>query len=83
MRELCGQLNLTFFITDKVWIHDFLEKLQRKEIATRVLLDLSNSQTKEDDPYLILAREAKRQKAYVIDDPDVTSIVAHKALFHQ
>jgi hypothetical protein len=83
MRELCGQLNLSFFIADNVWVNDFYQKLCNKEIGVRVLLDLSNSQTNEDDPYLILAREAKRQRAYVIDDPDVTSVVAHKALFHQ
>lgn len=83
MRELCGQLNLSFFIADKVWVNDFYQKLCNKEIGVRVLLDLSNSQTDEEDPYLMLAREAKRQRAYVIDDPDVTSVVAHKALFHQ
>ncbi|UCC17756.1 MAG: hypothetical protein JSU58_04170 [Dehalococcoidales bacterium] len=83
MRELCGQLNLSFFIADNVWVNDFYQKLCNKEIGVRVLLDLSNSQTNDDDPYLILAREAKRQRAYVIDDPDITSVVAHKALFHQ
>ena len=53
MRELCGQLNLTFFAADKVWVGDFLQKLQQREISVRVLLDLSNNQTVPDDPYLI------------------------------
>jgi hypothetical protein len=83
MRELCGQLNLTFFAADKVWVNDFLQKLQQKEIKVRVLLDLSNTQTIPDDPYTLLAKEAKQQGGYVIDDPDITSVVAHKALFHQ
>jgi glutathione synthase/RimK-type ligase-like ATP-grasp enzyme len=83
MREMCGQLNLTFFAADKVWVNGFLEKLQRKEIGVGVLLDLSNNQTVPDDPYLMLAQEAKRQGAYVIDDPDITSTVAHKGIFHQ
>ena len=83
MRELCGQLRLTTFVSDKIWVHDFLRKLQQKKISVRVLLDLSNSQTNPEDPYLILAKEAKQQGSYVIDDPDITSIVAHKALFHQ
>lgn len=83
MRELCGQLHLTFFAADKVWVSDFLQKLQRKEFQVRVLLDLSNNQTVPDDPYLLLAKEAKQQGSYVIDDPDITSVVAHKALFHQ
>ncbi len=83
IRELCGQLNLTFFVADKVWVNDFLKKLQDREVSVRVLLDLSNNQTVPDDPYLMLAKEAKQQRAYVIDDPDVTSVVAHKALFHQ
>jgi len=83
MRELCGQLNLTFFAADKVWVNDFLQKLQQREIVVRVLLDLSANQTTPDDPYLLLAKEVKRQRGYVIDDPDITSVVAHKALFHQ
>jgi len=83
MRELCGQLNLTFFVADKVWVNDFLQKLQQREIVVRVLLDLSANQTTPDDPYLLLAKEVKRQRGYVIDDPDITSVVAHKALFHQ
>ena len=40
MRELCGQLNLTFFMADKVWVSDFLRKLEQKEIGVRMLLDL-------------------------------------------
>ncbi len=36
MRELCGQLNLTFFMADKVWVGDFLRKLEQKEIEVRV-----------------------------------------------
>ena len=32
MRELCGQLNLTFFMADQVWVGDFLRKLQEREI---------------------------------------------------
>ncbi len=83
MRELCGQLNHTFFRADEVWVTEFLQKLQEKEISVRVLLDLSNNQTNPDDPFLMLATEAKRQGAYVIDDPAITSVVAHKALFHQ
>jgi hypothetical protein len=83
MRELCGQLNLTFFVADKVWVNDFSKKLQQKETSVRVCLDLSNDQTNPDDPFLILAKEVKRQGGYVIDDPDITSVVAHKAMFHQ
>jgi hypothetical protein len=83
MRELCGQLNHTFFPADEVWVTDFLEKLQEREVGVRVLFDLSNNQTNPEDPFLMLAKEAKRQGAYVVDDPDITSVVSHKALFHQ
>ena len=83
LRELCGQLNLTYFGADKVWVSDFLHKLQEKEISVRVLLDLSNTQTIPDDPYTMLAKEVKQQGGYVIDDPEITSVVAHKGLFHQ
>jgi len=83
MRELCGQLNLTFFPADEVWVSDFLRKLKEKEIGARVVLDLSNNQTNPDDPFFMLAKEAKHQGAYVIDDPDITSVVSHKAMFHQ
>lgn len=83
MRELCGQLNHTFFPADEVWVTDFYRKLQNKEISVRVLLDLSNGQTNPKDPFLMLAKEAKQQGAHVINDPDITSVVAHKGMFHQ
>lgn len=83
MRELCGQLNHTFFPADEVWVSLFLEKLQNKEISAQVLLDLSNNQTNPDDPFLMLAEEVKKQGGYVIDDPAITSVVSHKAIFHQ
>jgi len=83
LRELCGQLNLTYFGADKVWVSDFLQKLKKKEISVRVLLDLSNNQTIAEDPYMMLAREVKKQGGHVIDDPEITSVVAHKGLFHQ
>ena len=83
MRELCGELNLTFFPADKVWVSVFLEKLKQKEISVWVLLDLSNNQTASDDPFLMLAEEVKQQGGYVIDDPALTSKVAHKGYFHQ
>ena len=83
MRELCGQLNLTFFMADQVWVGDFLRKLGQREIGVRMLLDLSASQTEPEDPHLLLAREVKRQRGYVIDDPDITATAAHKGKFHQ
>ena len=83
MRELCGQLNLTFFMADQVWVKEFLQKLQLKEIKVRVLMDLGADQYVPDDPYLLLAREVKRQGGYVIDDPDNGAIMAHKSRFHK
>jgi hypothetical protein len=82
MRELCGQMGLTFFMVDDVWVKEFTHKLQNKESRVRVLFDLTANQSVENDPYLLLAREVKRQRGYVIDDPDRTAIVAHKARFH-
>ena len=83
MMELCGQTGLSFFFVNDVWIKEFTEKLTCKEVSARVLLDLSASQTEEDDPYTMLAKEVKRQKGYILDDPDVTARVAHKGHFHQ
>ena len=83
LRELCGQMNLDFFLVDDVWVSEFTEKLQAREIAVRVLLDLTANQTTESDPYLALAREVKRQNGHVIDDPDQTAVVAHKGRFHR
>lgn len=83
MRELCGQWSLTFFMVDDVWVNEFHQKLQAREISVRVLFDLTANQVLEDDIYLKLAREAKRQGGYVIDDPDITAAVAHKGRFHK
>ena len=83
MRELCGQMGLTLFIVDDVWVREFLQKLQSEEIQVRVLFDLSANQSLSEDPYLLLAREVKRQGGYVIDNPDKTAIMAHKGQFHK
>ena len=83
MRELCGQLNLTFFMADQVWVKEFVRKLQLREIEVRVLIDLGADYYVPEDPYLLLAREVKQQGGYVIDDPDKGAIMAHKGHFHK
>ena len=83
MRELCGHMNLSFFMAGPVWVKEFLQKLQLREIEVQVLLDLGADQSISEDPYLLLAQEVKRQGGYVIDDPDETGIMAHKGRFHQ
>ncbi len=83
MRELCGQMGLTFFAVDDIWVNEFLKKLLTKEIRVRVLYDLTANQAVPGDPYLRLARETKLQGGHVIDDPDKTAIMAHKAKFHK
>ena len=83
MRELCGQWNMSFFMVDDVWVREFYQKLQAQEISVRVFFDLTANQILENDIYLRLAREAKKQGSYMIDDPDITAKVAHKGRFHQ
>ena len=83
MQELCGQWSLGFFMVDDVWVNEFYQKLQSRDISVRVLFDLTANQVLEDDIYLKLAREVKRQGGHVIDDPDITASVAHKGRFHQ
>ena len=83
MRELCGQMNLSFFVVDDVWVKEFTQKVESEEIGVRVLFDLTANQTIENDPYLKLAREVKRRRGHVIDDPDMTATTAHKGFFHQ
>lgn len=83
MMELCGQMNLTYFMVNDVWIHEFLEKVEAGDIEVRVLLDLTANQPMEDDPYTRLARKVKRRGGRVLDDPEKTAIVAHKGKFHR
>lgn len=83
LRELCGQMNLTYFLVNDVWVNEFYQKLQNREIAVRVMLDLTANQRQEDDPYVLLAHEVKRQRGNVIDDPDITAEAAHKGYLHQ
>ena len=83
MMELCGQMGLTFFYVNDVWVKEFHQKLIAKEVAVRVMLDLTATQTDTEHPYTQLAHEVKRQSGYVIDDPDVTALAAHKGNFHQ
>ena len=83
LRQYCGQMGLTFFLVDDVWVHEFAQKLKEREIKVRVLFDLTANQVREDDAYLQLAREVIQQDGSVIDDPDVTAATAHKGIFHQ
>ena len=83
MRELCGQMDLTFFLADDVWVHEFLGKLKTREIAVRAMLDLTADQTDPDYVYTKLAYEVKEQGGVVIDDPELTAFSAHKAKLHE
>ena len=83
MRELCGQMDLTFFLADDVWVHEFLAKLRDGDIAVRAMLDLTANQTDPDDVYTQLAYEVKRQRGVVIDDPELTAFSAHKGNLHE
>jgi hypothetical protein len=83
LRELCGQMGLTYFLVDDIWVNEFTQKVQSREIGVRVLFDLTAGQAIENDPYLLLAREVKRHGGHVIDDPDITAATAHKATFHK
>ena len=83
LRELCGQMNLTYFLVNDTWVNEFHRKLESREIAVRVMLDLTANQRLSDDPYVLLAKEVKRQRGQVIDDPDITAESAHKGFLHQ
>ena len=51
MRELCGQMDLTFFLADDVWVHEFLGKLRTRRphhltaLGKRARLDALVSQS--------------------------------------
>lgn len=83
LRELCGQLDLSFFLVEPLWINEFLAKLQQRELTVEVLIDMAADLYIPDDPYVLLAKEVKRQGGYVIDDPDLGAVMAHKGRFHQ
>lgn len=83
MMELCGQMGLTFFFVNDIWVHEFKDKLEKKELSVRVLLDLTADQGNPADPYGQLAREVKKQRGHVLDDPDRVAVVAHKGHFHE
>ncbi len=83
MRELCGQMDLSFFLADDVWVHEFLAKLWASDIGVRAMLDLTANQTDPTDVYTQLAYEVKRQKGVVIDDPELTALAAHKGNLHK
>ncbi|NJN39690.1 MAG: hypothetical protein HC807_00820 [Gammaproteobacteria bacterium] len=83
MMEQCGQMNLTYFMVNDVWINEFLEKVESGDVVVRVLLDLTANQPLEKDPYTRLAKAVKKLGGFVMDDPDKTAVVAHKGKFHQ
>lgn len=82
VRELCGQFDLPFFLVEPVWVADFLRKLQEGELGVRVLIDMAADSYEPEDLYLQLARAVKKSGGFVIDDPEVAAVTAHKGLFH-
>ena len=83
IRELCGQMDLTFFLADDVWVHEFLGKLRARDVGVRAMLDLTANQTDPTDVYTQLAYQVKEQGGVVIDDPELTAFSAHKANLHE
>lgn len=83
MMELCGQMGLTFFFVNDIWVKDFWRKLEADEISVRVLIDLTADQLNSDNLYTQVARTVKRQKGYVLDDPEVSALAADKANLHE
>jgi hypothetical protein len=83
MMELCGQMGLSFFFVNDLWVKDFWRKVESEEIAVRVLIDMTADQANKDNIYTQLATAVKRHKGYVLDDPDVSALVADKAKLHE
>ncbi|NQW21973.1 MAG: hypothetical protein HQ475_00855 [SAR202 cluster bacterium] len=83
LRELCGQLDLSFFLVEPLWINEFLAKLRQGDLKVEVLIEMAAELYDPNDPYLQMAKEVKRQGGHVIDDPDVGAVMAHKGRFHQ
>lgn len=81
-REFCGQFNLPFFLVDPMWVNDFLARVKEGEIRVRMLVDMASDARDPDNVYFTLAKEVKAAGAYVINDPDLGAVAAHKGLFH-
>jgi hypothetical protein len=82
MMELCGQMGLSFFFVNDVWVKDFWRKVESEEISVRVLIDLTADQANPDNLYTQLAHAVKHRKGYVLDDPDLAAVAADKAHLH-
>jgi hypothetical protein len=71
MREFCGQMSLSLFLVNDVWVKEFTQKLQSREISVKVMLDLTANQTIEDDPYLLLANHIPVPDTLVVGRSDL------------
>lgn len=83
MSQLCGQMRISFLVVNDLWVHEFTAKLRAGEVQVKVLLDLATTQTIPDNPYTVLAREARDRGTYLLDDPERTAEVTHKGYSHQ
>lgn len=83
LRQHCGQMRLSFFLVNDVWVHEFLAKMRAGEVKAKVFLDMCTEQAVPDNPYTVLAFEAKEQGAYMIDDPGRTNEICHKGRGHK
>ncbi len=82
IRQLCGQMRITFFFVNDAWVHEFTAKIRSGEVEVGVFLDMTTEHAVPDDPYTVLARAVKKTGAYMIDDPDTTEAMSHKGHCH-
>lgn len=82
VQEHCARLGLNFFLVEPAWVEAFAEKMARGEIQTRVLLNMHSEHHQPEEPFHRLVRLADRQRANVIDPPDIALAAFDKALLH-
>ncbi|MBM3943507.1 MAG: hypothetical protein FJ316_11440 [SAR202 cluster bacterium] len=81
-REYCGQFNLPFFLVEPIWVSEFLRRIEEGEVGVKVLVDMASDAGEDGNPYFALAKAVKAAGGYVINDPDLGALAAHKGRFH-
>lgn len=83
VQEACARAGLNFFLIEPAWAEEYLAKLERKEIWSRVVLNMQSEHHDPKEVFHRIIRRSQEMGAKVIDPPDVAMAACHKAMAHQ
>lgn len=82
VQQHCAEAQLNFFLIEPLWVEPFFEKLNRREVWPRALLNMHSEHHQPKDIFHRLVQLATERQSFVIDPPDLALAAFDKARLH-